>query len=79
MREPCIFGITGEDYVSDEYQADYITFNLGGIVPSSDLTLPFHIGSGQGFMLIADQASAQFDFLSSMQVTGENDIFLQRG
>ena len=65
------------DYVSGEYEvADYLTYNLSG-PNSSEITDPYYIASGQGFMILATGNGSTFDFKNSMQVVNENNQFFK--
>lgn len=62
-----------EDYVTGHYTADYLTYNLAGSVPGGSGS--YSIASGQGFMILTNELSANFNFKSSMQVEGQNNQF----
>jgi len=63
-------------YFSGEYSTDdYLTYNLTGS-NDSDIPAGYHIASGQGFMILANQgSSSSFSFKNSMQKGGENTSF----
>lgn len=70
----------GQDYNGGEYSADdYVTFNKGGVVPSSTINEPYSIASGQGFMILTDNLSENFIFKPSMQVASKNTDFYKAG
>ncbi len=64
------------DYVSGEYEDDYITYTKSG-ASNSEIPDPYYIASGQGFMILANEGSSTFRFENSMMQGGENDAFFK--
>ena len=65
------------DNISGEYDdADYLTYNLSGS-NNTEITLPYYIASGQGFMILANVGASTFNFKNSMQVVNVNNQFFK--
>jgi len=65
------------NYSSGHYdKADYLTYNEMGS-NNSEISYPFYIASGQGFMILTNENNSNFNFKNSMQIENENDQFFK--
>ncbi|MEL4455477.1 sialate O-acetylesterase [Lutimonas vermicola] len=70
------FWTHASNYVSGEYEDDYITYTKAGS-NSSEIPNPYYIASGQGFMILANEGSSTFRFENNIMQGGQNDTFFK--